>query len=158
MLESLKTLGELYGTFKPYDEISADYVLVLNLDSQGNFLDFELEEFSEEKSDKYLYRTSGTSNPPSWTPTMNLNIKNPEKTLKLTLNQLQKLTDLGNLKLENLPNLRKDIENLTKQIKELLKDLPKKAKVLFTVKIDGKYIGEIEQLVEGLKALEKTNF
>ena len=55
MLESLKQLGELFGEFKPYDTIEGDFVLVLNLDDKGNFLNFELEEFSIERLDKFFF-------------------------------------------------------------------------------------------------------
>jgi CRISPR-associated protein Csh1 len=156
MLESLKQLGELFGRFKPYDTIEGDFVLVLNLDDKGNFLNFELEDFSKEKLDKYFYKDSGASNPPSWTPTLNLNPKEPQKTLRNAIKRLEVLADFGNLQFENLENL--NVEKLAETLKETLKEIPSKKKVIFTVKINGKYIGEIEELKEGLKKFLEHRF
>ncbi|RTZ69445.1 MAG: hypothetical protein DSZ30_02575 [Aquificaceae bacterium] len=156
MLESLEKLGKLFGEFKPYDTIEGDFVLVLNLDDKGNFLDFELEEFSKEKLDKYFYKDSGASNPPSWTPTLNLNLKEPQKTLKTAIKRLEVLADFGNLKIENLKNL--NFEELTETLREKLKEIPPKKKVIFTVKLNGRHIGEIEELKEGLEKFLEHRF
>ena len=149
-------MGELFGEFKPYDTIEGDFVLVLNLDGKGNFLNFELEEFSKEKLEKYFYKNSGAANPPSWTPTLNLNLKEPQRTLRTSIKRLEELAKFGNLKIENLKTLK--VEKLVEPLKEKIEGIPPKKKVIFTIKLNGRYIGEIEELKKGLEKFLEHRF
>ena len=165
MLESLAKIGELFGEYRPYDRIEGDYVLVLNLkgDEDINKLPqeelkklIELEEFTEEKLEKYFFKKSGTSNPPSWTPTLTLNRKSPEKSLKLSFGRLKELATLGGLNSINTNLSEETLEKLSEFVKEKLKDIPSKKRVILTLKIAGRYLGEIEEIRKGLQRfLEK---
>jgi len=149
MLEALALLGEVFGKNTLWDNFEADYILVLELDKSGNLKGIKLEEFTSEKLDKYLYKNSGTSNPPSWTPTLALNRKEPIKSLKLLNGRLKELLDI---------ELKEDLNEIAERVKKEIGKLPSKKKVFITVKIEGKYLGEIPEAVESLKTFLNKKF
>ena len=84
MLRALKEWGELFE--RPiYDKVKADKVIVLEfeLDNVGRatLKDISLEEFSEDRLSKYLYRRAKSSNPPTYSPTLRLNTGDISKSL-----------------------------------------------------------------------------
>lgn len=147
MLGAIKELGLLVGERKPYDEISADKVLVLDFDKEGGFKGVDLEDFSEDKLPLYLYKKAKGKNPPSLTPTLMLT--GAEKSLKHLERAVGKLKKAEN----SIPNLGIS-PDLAEIIKDAVDKLPPKTKVLLTVRIDGKYIGEIKEFI---RALEKVS-
>jgi len=149
MLEALALLGEVFGENTLWDNFEADYILVLELDKNGNLKGINLEEFTSEKLGRYLYKNSGTSNPPSWTPTLSLNRKEPIKSLKLLNGRLKELLDR---------ELKEDLSEIAERVKEQIGKVPSKKKVFITVKIEGKYLGEIPEVVENLKTFLKKRF
>ena len=149
MLEALALLGEIFGKNTLWDDFKADYILLLEIDRGGNLKGVSYEEFTSEKLEKYLYKESGTSKPPSWTPTLALNKGEPVKSLRLLNERLKELLGI---------ELKGDLNEIAQLIKEKLKELPQKAKVFLTVKIDGKYIGEIPDAVENLKEYLRGRF
>ncbi len=149
MLEALALLGEVFGKYTLWDDFTADYILVLELDREGNLKGIDLEEFTKERVEKYLYKNSGTSNPPSWTPTLALNKKEPIKSLRLLNRQLKELLGI---------ELKEDLKKLSERIKETIKEIPKKETIFITTKIGGKYLGEIPEVVENLKEFLKRRF
>ena len=75
MLNAIKELGLLTGGRELYDEISADKVIVLNFDEEGNFSGTYLEEFDSKKVSLYLYKKAKGSNPPTLTPTIPVSLR-----------------------------------------------------------------------------------
>ena len=156
MLRAVKEIGLRFGEVKPYDEVKADKVLVLNFDERGDFTGAELEGFEREKLSKYLYKEAKGKNPPTLTPTLPLGRgksrpgeKSP--TMK-SLGNLEKAFDSCKREEESVPTINLEKERIEKIIDDLLKEIPKKERVLLTIRIGGKYIGEIEGF---RKALEK---
>ncbi len=147
MLEALALLGEVFGKNTLWDDFKADYVLILELDREGNLKGITYEEKDTDKLDKYLFKASGTSRPPSWTPT--LKIKEPDKSLRMLNERLKELLGI---------ELRGDLDEIAQLVREKLKELPQKATVFITVKIDGRYIGEIPEAVENLKNFLRERF
>ena len=162
MLRAIRDIGFRFGKIKVYDEVKADKVLILNFDKNGNFKGVELEGFSKDKLPKYLYKKAKGSNPPTLTPTLILNRGKRKPTDKKsptmkTLENLEKaLKSCGEIE-GNIPHLNLEKERIEESIEETIKDIPKKEKVLLTLKVDGKYIGELEgfkKAVEKLSAQE----
>jgi len=151
MLKILRDLGLLLGGRELYDEINADKVIALEFDKEGNFLKAELEEFSSDKLELYLYKKAKGSNPPTLTPTLLLNHKFPSKSIGNMLKSMKKLREINS----GIPNLKltdKKVEDEVNKLKELLSS---KETVLLTVKIEGRYLGEISEIVETLKEVLK---
>ena len=157
MLRAVKEIGLRFGEVKPYDEVEADKVLVLNFDEEGNFAGAELEGFERGKLPKYLYKKAKGSNPPTLTPTLMLSrgkSKPGEKspTMK-TLGNLEKAFDSCKREEESVPTINLEKERIEKSIEALIKEVPKKERVLLTIRIGGKYIGEIEGFRRALEKL-----
>ncbi|RMH07812.1 MAG: TIGR02556 family CRISPR-associated protein, partial [Aquificota bacterium] len=102
MLNAFKTIGELCGEIKLYDQVKADKVLVLEFDKNGNFQEAYWEDFFEDKQGKYLFRKGKGRNPPVLTPTIMLNKKDVSK----TLNNIERILNNFDFKSVNRPNIR----------------------------------------------------
>ena len=163
MLGAIRDIGFRFGEIKLYDDdVKADKVLVLNFDDRGNFIGVELEGFSKDKLPKYLYKKAKGSNPPRLTPTIELNRRKSKPGKKppliTTLDNLEKILKKSYMEAEGeIPHLNWKKERIKESIEEVIKDIPKKEKVLLTLKVGGKYIGELEgfiKVVDKLSAKE----
>ncbi len=158
MLRAVREIGLKFGEVKPYDYVEADKVLVLNFDEKGNFIDIELEEFEREKFPKYLYKKAKSSNPPTLAPTLLLNRgkkKEGDKKSPImkTLDNMEKALNSCKKVEKNLPPLSLEKEKIEEKIDKTIVDIPKKERILLTIKIDGNYIGEIEGFEKAVKKL-----
>ena len=151
MLTALKDIGELLLNRENKAEID---ILLENPDSNGtykvvwtlefdknfNFKGISVEEFKGESPHLYLYKRASGSNAPDFSPTSR--VTEAEKTFTKKL-----LRWLENHK--NIPEIQKVYEELTKNKEDIIKQLKeldsqtKDGKIL-TLKIDGKYLHEIE--------------
>ena len=175
MIKALKEIGELYE-YRIWDKVDADcgYAVILDFDKDGKFLGIYTEDFRRSdisKFEKYLFRKSKASNPPTETPTLNLNLKDIEKSLK---NLSKTIPDPEDRKLPQ--ELKKKIPQYLKNVKDYLSDnnnqknIEKEIKgkiegtkkcengnknsnpiFLLTIRIDGKFLGEIDEYKEFLK-------
>jgi CRISPR-associated protein Csh1 len=152
MLRALKEWGELFE--RPiYDKVKADKVIVLEfeIDDSGNatLKDISLEEFSENKLNKYLYRRAKSSNPPTYSPTLRLNTENISK----SLNNLIKV----NRKLRGVPQISIDVETVAEQIRGMIEGTEKSTSYLLTIRFNGKYIGEMPEYIKAVGDFIKEN-
>ncbi|MCI4458806.1 MAG: TIGR02556 family CRISPR-associated protein [Thermocrinis sp.] len=153
MLRALKEWGELFE--RPiYDKVKADKVIVLEFetDDGGNatLKDISLEEFSEDKLSKYLYRRAKSSNPPTYSPTLRLNTEDISK----SLNNLIKV----NRKLRGVPQISIDVKTVAEQIQSEIRDTEKSTSYLLTVRFNGKYIGEMPEYIRAVGDLIKGSY
>ena len=145
MLKSLRELGKLIGRPTLYDPIEADKVFVLEFDKEGNYIGLTQEQFQRSKVPLYFYRKGKGSNPPSYTLTLFLTT--PE-------------TSSGNLvKIYNFTKqIYKDILHLDIGNERISKDIHIASeklsgeKIIITIRINGKFMGEIDEFREALKA------
>lgn len=156
MLKAIRDIGELFGKVKLYDEVKADRVLILEFNEKGEFLEVDLEDFFKEKQEKYLYKEAKGSNPPTLTPTLILQRgkKKPsdnKSSVMKSLNNLEKVLNKIQFEKVSKPTLNK--ENLEEAINKITETIPVKEKILLTIKISGKYVGEIEDFTKTLKKL-----
>lgn len=154
MLKAIRDIGELFGSVKLYDEVKANRVLVLEFDERGNFVKAYLEDFFEDKQEKYLYKKAKGSNPPTLTPTIILQRgeKKPDdkkSPVMRTLDNLEKV--LNKIQFEKMARPTLDKKKLEEEIYRSTEIIPSKEKILLTIKIDGKYVGEIEDFIKALK-------
>jgi len=153
MLRALKEWGELFE-IPIYDKVKADKVIVLEfeIDDSGNatLKDISLEEFSEDKLNKYLYRRAKSSNPPTYSPTLRLNTEDISK----SLNNLIKV----NRKLRGIPQISIDVETVAEQIRGMIEGTEKSTSYLLTVRFNGKYIGEMPEYIEAVGDLIKGSY
>ncbi len=155
MLKALKKLGELrlkvLGMEAPpiYDHIEADYVLIIEFDAQGNYTGLSVEAYDEEKVPLYMYKKAKGSNPPSLTPTLYLTAKSVDNIIK-SYKKLKKCVKNG-----GIPKL--DFEKYKDRIGDDIRDKVKNfnKKYILTVRIDGKFIGEIDSFKDTLKNLSQ---
>jgi CRISPR-associated protein Csh1 len=162
MIKALKEIGELYE-YRIWDKVKADYVIILDFDRDGKFSKLYIKEFSKEELEKYLFRKSKASNPPTETPTLILNLKDIETSLR---NLFKTIPDPEDRKLpqdlkKKIPQYLKNIkeylidknkqEDLAGEIKEKIKGQEKEKLFLLTIRIDVKFLGEIDEYKEFLK-------
>jgi len=151
MLTALKNWGELYEQeIKLYENTSADHVIVIELDSQGNYIGVSIEDFTREKLDKYLYRKAQGSNPPTETPTLSLNNKRIEKSIGNLIKANANLRKFGKIPEINIE------QNKVKE--EIQKFINPKEKYILTVRFGGKYIGEMEEYINALEESIKSEY
>jgi hypothetical protein len=153
MIKALKEIGELYE-YRIWDKVKADYVVILDFDRDGKFSKLYIKEFSNEELEKYLFRKSKASNPPTETPTLILNLKDIEnsKDIEKSLKNLsktipnpedKKLQDLREKIPQYLKNIKEYLsdgnkqEDLAGEIKEKIKGQKKEKLFLLTIRIDG---------------------
>ncbi|MFZ8783881.1 TIGR02556 family CRISPR-associated protein [Thermocrinis sp.] len=153
MLRALKEWGELFER-SIYDKVKADKVIVLEfeLDNVGRatLKDISLEEFSEDKLSKYLYRRAKSSNPPTYSPTLRLNTEDISK----SLNNLIKV----NRKLRGVPQISIDVETVAERIRGMIEGTEKSISYLLTVRFNGKYIGEMPEYIKAVGDLIKGSY
>ena len=155
MIESVYKIGKLIGKFnkeayaKEYDDnVEANYVITIDFDKKGEFKRVDQEKFSKGKLSKYFYKKAKGRNPPSYSPTLNLNKKDVRK----TLNNLRKILKKIKVNLENaqekeiVNNIIKHLES--KDLEEEIKKMSsgKDIKDILTIRIDDQYVGEIDFL------------
>jgi CRISPR-associated protein Csh1 len=145
MLRALKEWGELFE--RPiYGEVEADKVIVLEfeLDNVGRatLKDISLEEFSEDKLSKYLYRRTKTGNPPTYSPTLRLNTEDISTSLNNLIN--------ANRKLRGVPQISIDVETVAEQIRSEIRGTEKSTSYLLTIRFNGKYIGEMPEYIKAV--------
>jgi len=142
MLRALRTLGEILGGPRVHDPIAADLVLVLEFDETGRYQGAKLEAFQEKNVPRYLYKKAKGSNPPTLTPTLILNRNQVTKSLKNARIAYRKLRPLEPSLLEL------DLEDealwsrMAEDIEAQLQGLRKRDRVLLTVRIGGKFMGD----------------
>jgi len=153
MLHALRTLGEILGGPMLHDPIQAAYVVALEFDEQGRYLNrVHLEPFDEKRVPLYLYKKAKGSNPPTLTPTLILNRNAIEKSLKNARSAYRKLRELA----ASLPEL--DLENkslwplMAQGIAQAIEGLRKRDRVLLTIRIGGRWMGEREDFRRALLA------
>lgn len=154
MLKAIKDIGDLYGQIKPYDKIETDKVLVLEFNENGDFLKAYLEDFFNDKQDKYLYKSAKGSNPPTLTPTLILQRGKKKTTDKKspvmkTLDNLEKILNKVHFETIAKPTLNK--VELEEKINQVTEGVPSKEKILLTIKVGDKYVGEIKDFTKALK-------
>jgi CRISPR-associated protein Csh1 len=152
MLRALKEWGELFE--RPiYGEIEADKVIVLEfeLDNVGRatLKDISLEEFSEDKLSKYLYRRTKSGNPPSYSPTLHLS-NNKRKSITENIKTSLKNLTTANRRLKNVPRINIDVESVAERIRGMIEGTEKSTSYLLTVRFNGKYIGEIPEYISAV--------
>ncbi|RUM90599.1 MAG: hypothetical protein DSZ26_02980 [Thermovibrio sp.] len=159
MIEALYEFGKLISKGKteiPLEKIDAEYLVILDIDEEGHFKNTDLTKNFSVIEDKLLHKPiTGGRNPPNFTPTLRLgdigkNVKNLNNILK-SLKKFEK----------SIPLLQ-DLDELTNKIRGKLikagllrfnqKKLGSKQKVFITLRINGKFIGEIPEFK---KAFEK---
>jgi len=151
MLQALRILGELVGDPQLHDPIQAQYIAVLEFDEQGNYQGVKLEAFKEANLPRYLYKKAKGSNPPTLTPSLMLNRKDMTKSLGNARKAYRKLRPLE----PTLPSLDLEEDRWPPMLEDLtraLEGLRQKDKVLLTVRIGGKYMGDREDFHRALRA------
>jgi CRISPR-associated protein Csh1 len=159
MIEAVYEFGKLKtGKFPgvPLEKVNADYLVILDIDGEGRLKNIELTKNISEIEDKLLHKpTAGGKNPPNLTPTLRLG------EIKKSLKNIKKI--LGNLrKFEDSISLFRDLDEVANKIREELvksgllevnqKSPSSKLKIFITLRINGKFIGEIPEF---RKAFEK---
>ncbi|WP_457636079.1 TIGR02556 family CRISPR-associated protein [Persephonella sp.] len=151
MLTALKEIGEILLDKKNRSEIdillenpdsSGKYKIVwaLEFDKDLNFKGISVEEFKGEKPHIYLYKRASGSNAPDFSPTSR--ITEAEKTfIKKLLRWLENHKNIPEIEKIH-EELNKNRESIIKQLKEL--DTQTKDNKILTLKIDGKYLYEVE--------------
>ncbi|KPL89587.1 TIGR02556 family CRISPR-associated protein [Ardenticatena maritima] len=152
MLRALRVLGVILGGPLVYDPVKADQVVALEFDAQGRYLEAKIYPFNEQDLPRYLYKNAKGSNPPTLTPTLLLNRTSIQKSLKNARNAYRKLRDLN----PSLPDLELTNEALwpvmADHIAQVIEGLRKRERVLLTVRIDGQWMGEREDIRQALLA------
>ncbi|NBC09852.1 MAG: hypothetical protein GVY26_21910, partial [Bacteroidetes bacterium] len=154
-----KTLSELerYNTYYepwsnpfPNEEKAQDAkVLVVHVASQ-RIDKIELENFSESKVDKYLFRDIRGKNGTNLVPTFYFPLSKKADELKWEKDQKDSLRKLCNRVSRSIKNYKHDfvepgeLERLEGLLLEKSRQLSKDNYHLLTMKIDGKYFGEFE--------------
>ncbi len=151
MLTALKEIGELLLNKENKSEID---ILLENPDSNGtykvvwalefdknfNFKGISVEEFKGESPHIYLYKRASGSNAPDFSPTSRITEAEKTFTKKLIrwLENHKKFPEIQKIYEE----LIKNEEDIIKQLKEF--DSQTKDGKILTLKIDGKYLYEVE--------------
>lgn len=165
MLKALRELGVLLGKPPLYDTtIKAEYVVALEFEQNGRFKKATTHRFQSSQISEYLYKKAKGSNPPTLTPTLILNRsdikKSPknanrsgiEKSLKNASGAYRKLREGGS----SLPKL--ELEDpckwptMVQAITRAIEGFRKKDKVLLTIRVDSRWMGQRGDFREALKA------
>lgn len=169
MLRALRAIGELVGGPVLYDfclEKKVEYVFILEFDEQGRYRGISVERFDRKKIPLYFFR-KGTGKPYN-TPTCYLDKKIDKETKKIDKKRLAKSVDhlrkaykglkesykksakqkLRDLNLEDEEVCKRIVEDVQNRLEEM--EIPLKTGVLLTIKIDGKWLGEIEDVQKAL--------
>jgi len=142
MLHALRTLGDLLGGPLLHDPVRADRVVALEFDATGHYTGAKPYPFNERDLPRYLFKKAKGSNPPTLTPTLLLNRGAVERSLKNARNAYRKLRALD----PSLPDLELCNEALwplmAQHIAQAIEGIPKRERVLLTVRVDGHWMGE----------------
>jgi len=178
MIKALKEWGELYP-YEIWDEVEADNVLVINFDKDGRIskkngkINLDIYEADSEKLEYYLYREAKSKNPPTKTPTLYLNLRNEKEKnekIKTSLNNMENIISKivehmekrfpSDPLLRILKNIQGEIERYSNEIQEAIQnEIEGKAKrYLLTIKIDDKFIGEIDGFKDILKDILESDY
>ncbi|SNR89603.1 TIGR02556 family CRISPR-associated protein [Desulfurobacterium atlanticum] len=154
MIEAIYRFGKFMAGDKKTedfmtDKVEADRLIILEFDSDGNFMGISDTRNISGIESKLLYkkvRASRRCN--SNTPTFFLNIKHPEKSIRCLesiFNWLKKYS-------ENIVCI-KNYEKVKEELLNYLKNFPpeKNEKILLTTTFNGKFPGEIESIVKAFK-------
>ena len=180
MIKALKEWGELYP-YEIWDEVEADNVLVINFDKDGRIskkngkINLDIYEADSEKLEYYLYREAKSKNPPTKTPTLYLNLRNEKEKnekIKTSLNNMENIISKivehmekrfpSDPLLRILKNIQGEIERYSKEIQEAIQNeierTGKAKRYLLTIKIDDKFIGEIDGFKDILKDILESDY
>ena len=144
MLRAVKDIGFRFGKVKPYDEVEAKKVLILNFNKNGNFIDAELEGFEKEKLSKYFVYKRKSKNELPLTPTLKIDRRGVRKALKKLQKIIKKLNEKAGYAV--LPISCND--NIANRLEDVLNNLQSNENILLTIKFENKYIGELKEIVE----------
>ncbi|GAB6072080.1 TIGR02556 family CRISPR-associated protein [Venenivibrio stagnispumantis] len=114
-------------------------VFVLEFDKDLNFKDVVVEEFKGENWKIYLYKRASGSNAPDFSPTSR--ITEPKKTLE---NKILRWFE-NHKNIPEINKIYKELENHKEEILTKIKQNQTKDGKIITLKIDGKYLYEIEE-------------
>lgn len=155
MLRAFFEIGKVAENkgFRVRDPLSnIDKVFVLCLDENLNYTGIRVEEFKYEEQWKYLYAMIGNAKSiPGFTPT----IVKTKKKLKEELSEEEPKTLkwLSSIVEKLFGNPLESIDKIKEDLKEEVENLNKVDKILITIEIDGKYLGEMPEVVEKLENL-----
>lgn len=180
MIEVLRDMGNYAikkegGNINLYENPKTDYVLSINLKDDRNNVIFEkveLEEFSEEKLSKYLFKegtgSAGTNDTPTAKVSQDIQKIEKEGKFKTFENKFLKWFEnydkynISTNKKEKIKNIKQAIERnkeeILSQLKNYLKDFEKKKSAIITLKINNNYIGDIDVFKEVLKIKSKEQY
>ncbi len=130
-----------------------DIVFTLRFGKNLNYIDLRLEDFKNEEQWKYLYAKRGNSkNTPGFTPTI---VKAKDKLKKELSEKKPKTLEWLFSSAEQLfgKPLEGSMDEIKEDLKMKVKDLNKAHQILITIKIDDKYLGEIQEVVEKVENL-----
>ncbi|MCS7213071.1 MAG: TIGR02556 family CRISPR-associated protein [Candidatus Calescibacterium sp.] len=170
MIRAIRELGRLYPNTE-LDKLPEGHLIIIELSSTGGTLQFDqvsIEEIDLEKIKNYLYK-KGTPNGPNFSPTAI--ITEPEKTFDVkVIGWFRRIMKdfSGKPDLQNHLNYVKKIqdcldqnsEKILSEIKNKISEYKKSRDHSFsiTIKIDQKYIGEIQEFQELFKAFLSHSF
>ncbi|HEK25427.1 MAG TPA: TIGR02556 family CRISPR-associated protein [Hydrogenobaculum sp.] len=155
MIESVFKLGKMFGENAgktDYDYIKAENVIIIEFDENGEFSKVDQEKFTTEKLSKYFYKKAKGSNPPSLSPTLNLNkevgktLRNLKTILKKILDTLEDLQDQKGITL--VSNILKALDQ--EGLENVIKERMSKESAILTIKVGDKYVGDIDFLVKAI--------
>ena len=150
MLRAIRDVGFRFGKVKPYDEVEADKVLVLNFDEEGNFTNTELEWFSKDKLPKYFAYKKKSRNELPLTPTLKLLSK---REVSKAVEKLRKIIEKLNKK-AGYPLLPVNWDdNIVNELEDILRDIGSNESILLTIKFGDRYIGDLKEVIS---IVEKT--
>ncbi len=142
MLHALRTVGELLGGPLLHDPVRADRVVALEFDATGHYTGAKPYPFNERDLPRYLFKKAKGSNPPTLTPSLVLNRGAIERSLKNARNAYRKLRALA----PSLPDLELSNEalwpHMAQDIVQAIEGTRKRERVLLTVRVDGRWMGE----------------
>ncbi len=148
------------------DPIEAKHLICLEFDNGFQYKGVSYEEVDTTTQKKYLFKNAPSSNPPTYTPTLSLKKDELEKKLNNLVKILNKLRkDLGK-NTSGYKNIDSIIASISQNYQTVLSDISQKVdnisneSIFLTIKIDGKYIGEIDYFIEAFKKvyLESDRF
>ncbi|MCM8785858.1 MAG: TIGR02556 family CRISPR-associated protein [Candidatus Omnitrophica bacterium] len=160
MLTAIKEIGEFIRkkgqdllsvlVENPNDNGKYVKVITINLKNDASYEKIDLEQFDSQKIMKYLYRKGPSGNGPNITPTAKITEIN--KTFGKKVSGWFKILDDNKVNLSDeersfLQKIKSTLENnentILNSISQKLSLISKKEKAILTIKIDNKYLGDI---------------
>ncbi len=159
MIEAIYEFGKRIAGDSPkitLDKVNADYLLILDIDENGQLKGTELRKSVSEIEDKLLHKKiTGGKNPPNFTPT--LNITELKKSIS-NINKILKALRKFECSIPTLQEESKIVESVRRELTEsgLLglnqKKLTPKQTVFITLRVNGKFIGDIPEFVKAFES------